>query len=63
MPPFMTFVSNKIKPSKPKSKSKSKSISASFSPATKRKIASFTKKRNMKHLFKRINELQETKKK
>jgi hypothetical protein len=67
MPPFMTFLSNKAKPTKPKnkskSKSKSKSISVSFSPATKSKIAIFTKKRNMRHLFKRINKLQETKKK
>ena len=61
MPPFIKFLSTKTKSAKPRSKSKSKSIS--FSPATKSKIAIFTKKRNMRHLFKRINEIQETKKK
>ena len=61
MPPFMTFYTTKTKTAKPKSKSKS--ISRSFSPATKSKIANFTKKRNMRHLVKRIGEIQETNKK
>lgn len=65
MPPIMTFYTAKTKIAKPKSKSKSKSksISRSFSPATKNKIANFTKKINMRHLVKRIGEIQETNKK
>jgi len=62
MPPLMRFYSRtKSKTEKTKSKSRSKSIS--FSPATKNKIASFTKKRVTKHLFKRLGEIQETTKK
>jgi len=61
MPPFMRFYTTKTKTAK--SKSKSKSISRSFSPATKSKIANFTKKRNMRHFVKRIGEIQKTNKK
>ena len=46
-----------------KAKSKSKSISRSFSPNTKKKIASFTRKRDTKRVFKQIKRDQETKKK
>ena len=46
-----------------KAKSKSKSISRSFSPNTKKKIASFTRKRDTKRVFKTIKRDQETKKK
>ena len=62
MPPFMTFYTKKkIKAetaiSKSKNKSKSKSKSISFSPTTKKNIASFSKKRKNKisqRVFRRI---------
>ena len=65
MPLFRTVrtLFSKTKKAKSKSKSKSKSISRSFSPNTKKKIASFTRKRDTKRVFKKIKRDQETKKK
>ena len=63
MPLFRTVRTLFSKTKKAKSKSKSKSISRSFSPNTKKKIASFTRKRDTKRVFKKIKRDQETKKK
>ena len=63
MPLFRTVRTLFSKTKKAKSKSKSESISRSFSPNTKKKIASFTRKRDTKRVFKTIKRDQETKKK
>ena len=63
MPLFRTVRTLFSKTKKAKSKSTSKSISRSFSPNTKKKIASFTRKRDTKRVFKTIKQDQETKKK
>ena len=63
MPLFRTVRTLFSKTKKAKSKSTSKSISRSFSPNTKKKIASFTRKRDTKRVFKTIKRDQETKKK
>ena len=63
MPLFRTVRTLFSKTKKAKPKSTSKSISRSFSPNTKKKIASFTRKRDTKRVFKQIKRDQETKKK
>ena len=63
MPLFRTVRTLFSKTKKAKPKSNSKSISRSFSPNTKNKIASFTRKRDTKRVFKTIKRDQETKKK
>ena len=59
MPLFRTVRTLFSKTKKAKSKSKSESISRSFSPNTKKKIASFTRKRDTKRGFKIIKRLKE----
>ena len=61
MPLFRKLRTLFSKTKKAKSKSKSESISRSFSPNTKKKIASFTRKRDTKRGFKTIKRLQEDK--
>ena len=62
MPPLMRF-SPRNKTPKHKSKNKSKSKSKSLSTATKNIIATFTRKKDMQRLFKKVKKIQETKKK
>ena len=61
MPLFRRVRTLFSKTKKAKPKSTSKSISRSFSPNTKKKIASFTRKRDIKRGFRTIKRLQEDK--
>jgi hypothetical protein len=68
MPPLMSFFPRNKTPkhkgvSKPKSESNSKSDSSELSTATKNRIATFTRKKDMQRLFKKVKKIQETKKK
>ena len=63
MPLFRTVRTLFSKTKKAKSKNKSENLSSSFSPNTKKKIASFTRKRDTQRVFKTIKRDQETKKK